>query len=99
MWKSVTANSNLIQAGTAKAMLIKLPKSDLKFWHPVKLVRTSGKDGYRMTVSYTDDFTFKAFRTGQGRYNFKDKIEERELSAAEFEKFFNRDEEADDDAA
>lgn len=89
MWKQVTANSNLIQTETDRAVLIKLPKSELMFWHPKKCVRTSGKGGYRMSISYTDDFEFKAFRNGKGKHNFKEKIEERELSVPEFESFFN----------
>ena len=88
-WKQVVANSNLIQHATDRAVLIKLPKSDFKFWHPSKCVRTSGKNNYRMTISYTDSFIFKCFKTGNGRYNFKDKIAEMELNAAEFEKYFN----------
>lgn len=90
-WKKITANSNLIQAETAKAVLIKLPKSELKFWHPAKLVRTSGKGGYRMTISYTEDFTFKCFRNGKGRYNRSEHIEDVELSAAEMEARFGAD--------
>ncbi len=89
MWKNVIANSNLIQHETDKAVLIKLPKSELMFWHPRKCVRTSGKGGYRLTISYTDDFSFKAFRNGKGRYNKMEKIEERELSVPEFEEFFD----------
>lgn len=64
MWKKLEANSNLIQHDTGNAVLIKLPKSDLKFWHPKKCVRTSGKNGYRMSISYTDDFEFKCERKG-----------------------------------
>ena len=45
-WIQVTANSNLIQTKTEKAVLIKLPKSKLMFWHPAKCVRTNGKNGY-----------------------------------------------------
>lgn len=95
MWKQVIANSNLIQTQTDKAVLIKLPKSELMFWHPAKCVRLSGKSDYRMTVSYTDDFKFKTFRTGQGRHNFKDKIEERELTVAQFEAFFSHEDASD----
>jgi hypothetical protein len=64
MWKQIEANSNLIQHDTGSAVLIKLPKSDLKFWHPKKCVRTGGKNGYKMTISYTDSFSFKCERKG-----------------------------------
>lgn len=99
-WKQIIANSNLIQTSTDKAILIKLPKSELMFWHPAKCVRLAGKNNYRMTISYTDDFKFKAFRNSKGKHNFKDKIEERELTAAQFEEFFHSAESQDEgDAA
>lgn len=88
-WKKVTSNSNLIQANTEKAVLIKLPKSKLKFWHPAKCVKVHGKKGYLLSISYTDSFKFKCFRNGEGKYNFKDKIEEVELTAKEFEAYFD----------
>ena len=90
-WNKVIANSNLIQAETAKAVLIKLPKSELKFWHPAKCVRTSGKGGYRLEISFTDNWKFNLFRNGKGKYNFKDKIDEREIDAKEFTEFFSND--------
>ena len=71
--------------------MIKLPKSDFKFWHPAKLVRFSGKGNYRMEIAYTDDFEFKCFKTGNGRHNFKDKIEEISMDAADIEEYFDRE--------
>ncbi len=92
MWKNLEFNSNNVQAETAKSVLIKVPKSKLKFWHPAKLVRYKGKKGYLVSIGYTDDFTFKLFRTGEGQYNSRDKIEEIELTASEFEnRFFNEE--------
>lgn len=88
-WKKVNANSNLVQTQTDRAVLIKLPKSEFKFWHPAKCVRFSGKNNYRMTISYTDEFKFKCFKSGKGKHNFKDKIAEMELDTKEFEKYFN----------
>jgi len=88
-WKNIITNSNLIQATSSNGVLIKLPKSDFKFRHPAKCVTTSGKNGYRMSISYTDEFKFKCFKTGNGKYNRFDKIAEEELNAAQFEKYFN----------
>jgi len=89
-WKQLVCNSNLMQAETDRAILIKLPKSELKFWHPSKLVRTSGKSGYRMTIAYTDSFVFKCFRNGKGRYNSHEKIEECEFNSKEIEEIFGK---------
>jgi hypothetical protein len=85
-WEQVVANSNLIRARTERAVLIKLPKSELTFWHPRKLVRTSGKSDYRMTIAFTEEFEFKCFREGTG---FKRQIlEERVLTVEQFKKYF-----------
>lgn len=87
-WIQVTANSNLIQTTTEKAVLIKLPKSKLMFWHPAKCVRTNGKNGYLMTISFTEEFKFKCFRNGEGKTTSFTKIEEIEYSAKDFQEFF-----------
>lgn len=88
MWKNIKANSNLIQASTEKAVLIKLPKSEFLFWHPAKLVKTMGKNSYLMSIGYTNEFIFKVFRNGKGQYNKTTKIEEKTLSISEFEAYF-----------
>lgn len=93
-WKNIICNSNLVQKETDRSFLIKLPKSELKFWHPAKLCRTSGKNGYRLSIGYTDDFNFKCFRTGNGKHNFKDIIEEVEYTASQIEELFGVNEDA-----
>lgn len=93
-WEKITINSNCVKAQTDKAILIKIPKEDLFFWHPTKCVRFSGKNNYLVTFSFTDDFIFKVFKTGNGRYNSFDKVGEESFSANVFvEKFFKNDDE------
>lgn len=87
MWKQVKANSNLIQTTTDKAVLIKLPKSDFKFWHPAKLVKTYGKNNYILEINYTNDFKFKCFKNGSGSKSME-KTAEIELNVKEFEAYF-----------
>jgi hypothetical protein len=89
MWKSIEANSNLIQTKTDKAVLIKLPKSDLRFWHSSKCVRTGGKSGYRLSISYTDSFEFKCFR--KGGTGGKEILEEKIYKGDEIKKAFGLD--------
>jgi hypothetical protein len=87
-WKKVIANSNLVQHATERAVLIKIPKSKLKFWHPKKCVRFSGKNSYLMSISYNDDFTFTFFRNGEGKQSQYEKIEEFEGTASDLENYF-----------
>ncbi len=94
MWKSIEANSNLIQAQTDKAILIKLPKSDLTFWHPSKCVRTNGKKGYKLSISYTDSFEFKCFR--KGGVGGKETLEEKIYNGDEIRKAFGLNDESED---
>lgn len=85
-WRSFTVSTNNIEVSTAKAVLIKMPhKSDYDgfvFWHPAKLVR-EGDYLYSKKVSYTDDFEFRLFKKGNGRFNYNTKIAEKPISAAE----------------
>ena len=70
MWKTIQFNKQNIEYETERAMLIKLPQNGsykgYKFWHPSKLIREMKKGkGYFLTLSYTDDFNFKIFKTNK----------------------------------
>lgn len=91
MWKNIEINVQNIETDTGKATLIKMPnKSEYagyKFWHPSKLIRY-GSNSYARSISYTDEFTFKLFKNGNGKYNKFDVIDEIEISVEEFEEAF-----------
>lgn len=91
MWKNIEINIQNIENDTGKAVLIKMPNKSkyagYKFWHPSKLVRY-GSNSYARNIGYTDTFTFKLKKYGNGKYNKFDVIDEIEISVEEFEESF-----------
>lgn len=91
MWKNIEINKQNIETDTGKATLIKMPNNSdyagYKFWHPSKLVRY-GSNSYARSIGYTDEFTFKLFKNGNGKYNKFDVIDEIEIGVEEFENAF-----------
>lgn len=91
MWKNININKQNIQYDSDKAVLINCPhKSNYdsySFWYPSKLVR-DGKHSYAVSLGYTNDFKFKLVKYGKGKWNSRDIIAEKEISAEEFEEMF-----------
>lgn len=92
MWKNIEINLQNIETETEKAVLIKMPNNSnyagYKFWHPSKLVRY-GSNSYARSIGYTDQFTFKLKKYGNGKWNKTQVIDEKEISVEEFEEAFN----------
>ena len=92
MWKNIDINLQNIETDTGKAALIKMPNkskyAEYKFWHPSKLVRY-GSNSYARSLGYTDNFKFKLFKNGNGKYNKFDVIDEIEINVEEFEEAFD----------
>ena len=69
MWHTVEFNALQIKAETDRSTLIQLPNNSyLKGWgffHPSKLVRDNGGNGYLKTFSFTDDWEFRLIRVGK----------------------------------
>lgn len=90
-WKNININKQNIETETGRAVLIKMPNNSdyagFKFWHPAKCVR-EGKHSYAASLGYTDEFTFKLFKNGNGKYNKYEVIEEIEIGVEEFEEAF-----------
>lgn len=91
MWKNIEINIQNIETDTGKATLIKMPNKSryagYKFWHPSKLIGY-GSNSYARSIGYTDEFKFKLFKFGNGKYNKFDVIDEKEISVEEFEEAF-----------
>lgn len=92
MWKQIQIQSNCIEAETDKAVLINLPKTSsykgYSFWHPAKLCRSIGKNGWMIQISFTDDFVFRLRKYGKGQYNWKQVIDEKEITADKISEAF-----------
>ena len=88
--KKVSANSNLKKDETGKEYLLKLPKTDYLFMHPIELVSFSGTNDYLMTIHYSEDSQFTIFRYGKGLTTSNTVIEKKEISVAKFEEYFNQ---------
>ena len=91
-WKTIKINIQNIEFDTEKATLIKMPNSSkyagYKFWHPSKLISKSITNNYSMDIRYNDNFTFKLFKNGNGKYNKYQKIKEIEIDVEDFEEAF-----------
>lgn len=91
MWKTININKQNIKAETGKAVLIACPHaSDYNgycFWHPSKLVR-DGRHSNAVSISYTEEFTFRLKKYGQGKYNSHEVIDEIQLGYDELEEVF-----------
>lgn len=91
MWKNIEINLQNIETETERAVLIKMPNNSdyagYKFWHPSKLVRY-GSNSYARSIGYTDEFTFKLKKYGNGKWNKTQVIDEKEISVEEFEEAF-----------
>ncbi len=85
MWKNLYINVQNIETETEKSVLINMPKKcqydGFSFWHPKKLVRNAGHKGYRVSISYTDEFNFNLKRYGKNN----NVLQELVLNAQEME--------------
>lgn len=79
----VNANSNLIRGKTEKAYLIKLPATNLFFWHPKSCSCISGKSNYLLTLSFTEDWVFEVFP-----YTKEKKKRKRKMNVETFKTYF-----------
>ena len=91
MWKTININRQNIKTETGKAVLIACPHaSDYNgycYWHPSKRVR-EGRHKGAVSISYTEEFTFRLKKYGKGRYNSHEVIDEIQLGYDELEEVF-----------
>ena len=92
MWKNIEINIQNIEIDTGNVVLIKMPNkskyASYKFWHPSKLIKY-GSNSNSVSIGYTNDFAFKLFKNGNGKYNKFNVIDEKEISVEEFEEAFD----------
>lgn len=91
-WNKIIINKQNILVDTGKAVLVQMPKSTgyakYSFWHPKSLVRAA--KGWDLSLSFSDEFTFKLEQKGQGRYNKNQTIDTKEFSAQDFLALFEK---------
>lgn len=94
-WINLNFNVQNVEHKTANSVLIKMPKSSnyagYSFWHPNKLVRSNGGNGYFLNISFTEEFEFKLIKKGKGKYNKNQTIDEIVIDAGEFAENFSND--------
>lgn len=93
MWKSIEISRGFVKAETVRAILIGMPCSSdfdgCAFWHPSKLI-WAGRRPDTVSIRYTDDFVFRLKKYGAGRYNFREIIEQRDITPEELADAFAR---------
>lgn len=91
MWKTLNINKNNIITETDRAVLIACPHASdydgYSFWHPSKLVR-NGRHRAAVSISYTEEFTFRLKKYGKGKYNSREVLDEVQLGYDEIEDVF-----------
>lgn len=87
MYININSNVQNILHETERAILVKAPKSEWKFWLPKKLFRTDD-NGYTANINLPLDMEISIFRTGKGKYNKFDKIAEEKITATELQERF-----------
>jgi len=91
MWKKININIQNIKGESDNSFLIAMPhNSDYDgfcFWHPKILVR-EGLNSYALTLSYTEEFSFRLVKYGKGKSNRRDIISEKKIDAEDFEEAF-----------
>lgn len=95
-WSRLRIPKSNVVYETATAVLITMPHSSdydgFKFWHSRKIAEDTGKC---YNILYSDDFTFRLFKNGKGRYNQREIIDRKEVGAEEIAEAFHVEEYAD----
>lgn len=95
-WSRLRIPKTNVVYQTATAVLISMPHSSTwngyKFWHSLKITENAG--GY-YNILYSDDFKFRLFKNGNGRYNRHEIIDRKEVGAEEIAEAFHAEEYAD----
>lgn len=94
-WRRLRIPKTNVVYQTATAVLISMPHSSTwkgyKFWHSRKIIEDTGKS---YNILYSDDFTFRLFKNGKGRYNQREIIDRKEVGAEEIADAFHAEEHA-----
>lgn len=83
-WKKITVNVQNVKTETKKAVLIAMPHSSdydgFKFWVSKNMVHP-GNNSFEVVVSFPDNWVFRLFKNGGGKYNSRDIVAEDKIDA------------------
>lgn len=93
-WKKIRILIQNVVYVSDRSVLIAMPhRSDydgFKFWHPLKITEIEDEE-MPIEILYTDEFVFRLFKNGKGKYNYKEVIDRVEVKASDIEDAFNHD--------
>ena len=91
MWKTININKNNIKEWGKRSALIAFPHSSnyngYCFWHPIKLIH-DGRHEAAAAIAYNNNFTFRLFKYGKGKWNKYEVIDKIEIDVEELESAF-----------
>lgn len=83
MWNKLFFNKQNVEYESDRVILINMPNQSIykgwKFWHPAKLIREEGGNGYFLSISFTDDWEFRLFKNYKNKPNPEKKVGAEEI--------------------
>lgn len=93
---AITIRMNQIEWETDRAYLIKIPDSNYKLWFPKKYTQFENSRQTKIRMLINSDNKYKIFKNGQGKYNNRKIVSEKEILSDELLYMFGYEEVQED---